>query len=142
MIDKSAVTQLASEGYHTLQIPQISIDLTGAGNSEDHTDFDNEYVIPLSGTGKSRIAAGREIQNAFMFLSRKGWNHYKNDIQAAFTPNRGTWQEFETKAEAFLDEVETYTLKELVKVQALNSVTPTKARLKKEQDFIKFLARM
>ena len=142
MVDKSLVTQLSSEGYHTLQVPQFSIDVFGP-NSKDHTDYAADYLIPIKSTVyNSRIAAGQEIPWAFMYLSRKGWNHFYNDIKASFNPNRGTWQEFEDAANKFLDKVEALTQKELAKTQALNAVSSTTARQKKEQDFIKFLKRM
>ena len=84
MVDTSLVTQLASEGYHTLQVPQFSIDVFGP-NDEDHTDYVTDYLIPVKSSGhSSRIAAGQEVPWAFMYLSRKGWNHYYNDIKAAF----------------------------------------------------------
>lgn len=143
MVDTAQVTQLASEGYHTLQVPQFSIDLTG-GPSADHTDYATDYFIPVKTVGydKQRIAAGREKCWAFMYLSRKGWTRYYKDIKAAFTPNRGTWNEFVASALAELDEIETETRKELVKLQAKNAVKSTKDSLAKEQEMIDFLKRM
>jgi len=142
MVDTSLVTQLASEGYHTLQVPQFSIDVFGP-NDEDHTDYVTDYLIPVKSSGhSSRIAAGQEVPWAFMYLSRKGWNHYYNDIKAAFNPNRGTWQEFEDKAIEWLDKCEAKSRKELVQLQALNSVTPTKGRQKKAAELANYLKRM
>ena len=142
MVDTSLVTQLASEGYHTLQVPQFAIDPFGP-NSTDYTDYATDYLIPVKSGGLSnRIAAGREVPYAFMYLSRKGWKHFKADIKSVFDPCRGTWQEFEAAADKFLDKLEALTQKELAKTQALNAVAPTTARKQKEQDFIKFLKRM
>ena len=83
------VTTLASEGYFTLQVPQYSLD-TSTGFSDSGVEtVDEDHLIPTkTGCVHSRIAAGKEVSNAFTYLSRKGFNHYFNDLKAAFTPKQ------------------------------------------------------
>ena len=134
------ITQLTSEGYHTLQVPQFSIDLNGPGT--DHTDLSDDYVIPVKSVScyKQRIAIGRE--QGFMYMSRKGFNHYLNDIKASFSSSRGTWQEFLAYAKDELDTIEAESRKALVKLQALNATSPTAFSLAKENELVKYLTRM
>lgn len=141
-LPKSAVTALASEGYHTLQVPQYSISFNGA--APDPTEIvDDEHIVEVKCFGssaKQRICTGREY--GFTYLSRKGWQHYFHDLKAAFNPNRGTWAEFVNAANETLDEIETLSRKELLKLQALNTVDPTPYRIKKAQDLAVYLKRM
>ena len=118
-----------------LQVPQYSL-FCGANGYEDVVK--EEHLIPVSGH-PSKIASGKEVGYAFTYLSRKGFNHYLNDLKAVFVPNRGTWQEFVTEANEWLDKCEAKSRKELAKMQALNAVDPTPYRIKKAAELEDYL---
>ena len=140
-LPKDAVTTLASQGYMTLQVPQMSISFSGAPAPVESVD--DEHIIEVKGYGyshKQRIVAGREY--GFSYLSRKGFNHYFNDLKAVFRPSRGTWQDFVDNAHKTLDEIEAETRKEIAKLQALQSVDPKPARAAKAKQLAKELKKM
>lgn len=137
----NVVTTLASQGYFTLQVPQYSLDTTTGFSDSGVSTVDKNHLIPVKGH-PSKIAAGKEVGYAFTYLSRKGFNHYFNDLKAAFTPGRGTWPEFVAEANIWLDECETRSRKELVKLQALNAVDPNAYRIKKATELANYLKRM
>ena len=138
---KDVVTTLASQGYFTLQVPQYSLDLSSGFSDSGVETVDEDHLIPTSGH-PSKIAAGKEVGYAFTYLSRKGFNYYFNDLKAAFTPSRGTWQEWVDEANEWLDKCEAKSQKELVKMQALNAVDPKPYRIKKAAELATYLKRM
>ena len=129
ILPKGAPTCLASEGRLTLQVPQMSL----FGSANDYTTFDEEHFIHVK-CGSDKIAAGKEVPYAALFFSRKGFQHYYNDLKAAFTTSRGSWADFEKHAIDWLDKVERRSRLDVQKMTALNNIDPTPYRVAKCQE--------
>jgi len=97
---KGSVTQLASEGRITLQVPEfeIAFDPSQASGFEELPD--DWFIRARAGSGNSwALSVGKE--RGFLVLSQKGWEANKAKIKEVFMKaehKRGTWEEFEQEA--------------------------------------------
>lgn len=113
-IIKGSITSLASEGRITLQVPTMAIGIGTAPSVSFETVPDDWFVYlrnDVPATGK---------QEGFLFLSKRGFDANKTDIQRAFlssTRARGTWADFEKHAEEHFKKVETKTKKRIEKLK-------------------------
>lgn len=85
----------------------------------------------ITGTG-GRFAKPTE-RSVFTFLSNQGWDANKEKIKAAFKDTgRGTWDEFERRAEEHFVDIYNKSVKHLMKLtmdaQAYKAVIEKKAK--------------
>jgi len=128
LVNKSALTQLASEGRYTLQVPQYCIHVNPDGQAvcdvsqhPDAIEIPDDYIMTCKRQGsKMRLCTGRE--SGFWFLSPKGYEALKNDLREAYEArvqqwneegiaHTGSWEQFEAVAKTFFKEVKEATLK-------------------------------
>ncbi|SHE95795.1 hypothetical protein SAMN02745218_01132 [Desulfofundulus australicus DSM 11792] len=118
LLEKGAITQLASEGHVTLQVPEFSIRIIGTKTiARDGMTWDvlvaektlygpveeyNEWFMRLKLNGRKHVPTRKD--SAPLFLSEKGWKNNKGSIEEAFKGAiakgvaRGTWEDFEAMA--------------------------------------------
>jgi len=111
-IIKDIITTLPKQGYITLQIPGVAVTLDGSPlpGSEDLPD---EWFTELK-DGR-RPAVGKEW--GFLYLTRKGWEANRHRIKRDFTPNRGTWEDFEAYVDEHFKSVEINRKKEIKRLK-------------------------
>lgn len=116
LLPVGAITQLASEGYATLQVAFLDLKLTGEtktvlkdslvydvlvaeeDTSASREEYPDEWFMWLKWKGSKRIPA----KDGHLYLSEEGWENCKEDIEKAFKEalargiDRGTsWEDFE-----------------------------------------------
>lgn len=95
-IAPSALTQLAREGYRTLQIPDVVIGVDP--NPEPEEDFPDEWFTLLN-------AERLPSQRGFLYFTLAGWEANRERLRTAFEASprkRGTWADFVRDAVADL----------------------------------------
>jgi hypothetical protein len=97
-IFKGSITDLASRGYLTIQVPDCIID-TRQPPSPDYEDVPDDWIVCL----KDDVPVYSSKQSGFLMLTRKGWKANKDKIKAVFMAlpanhRRGSWQDFENVA--------------------------------------------
>lgn len=142
IIEKDAHLTLASEGRYTLQVPTLVIFSTPSPMHVNPDHFTHVKIIGVTRNGtKQRIAVGRE--EGFLYLSGLGFQYYYNDLKNAFSTIRGgTWQGFVQEAQKTIQGIKLHSSGELMKLQAIASVNPTKYNLNKvtelQNELVKF----
>ena len=100
---ESALFNLPASGYLTLQIPQIVISFGRPADPEPVVELPEEWFTELTGNLPS--------PRGFTHWTRAGYNANKEKIKAAFESagrrRRGTWEDFERKAEEHFQKIET-----------------------------------
>jgi hypothetical protein len=91
-IFEDTIGSLVRQGYRTLQVPVMALTFAPADEplTEEHPD---EYFIHTNPLGdyRSRLAVGRE--QGFLFLSRRGFEHFRETLRECFEEGRGRMQE-------------------------------------------------
>lgn len=138
-IYKDSLTQLASEGYLTLQVPSSILSLEPNTKIETEECPDEWFdMTKLSGYKRVRCLPGHKCQ--YLFLSRKGYETNKDRLKEVFekaitnpkgmdrTNGRG-WIAFEEAAEKHFMELEQNTEKhyQSMKQKALKTLLELKA---------------
>ncbi len=111
-IFKNAITTLASEGRITLQIPQYQIWFDNNPHHNEIIEIPDDWVMLLKSNNVP--AVGKE--GGFWYLTKKGWEDNKDEIQKAFSSSnrqRGTWDDFELYVEKHFKDVENASKKRL-----------------------------
>ncbi len=101
---KNSITSLARRGYITLQVPTRDLWLTENPPEPEIEEIPDDWIILLR--ANNSIAIGKE--SGFCYLTKKGWEHNKDEIMEAFLSAqhpRGTWEDFENHAETHFDDV-------------------------------------
>lgn len=140
---KDAHLTMAEEGRLSVQVPDcaISFNVPGQAPQTPPTQtFSDDYFMYAKHIGwnrkvgsRYRVATGREC--GYLHLTRTGFNHFKNDLKAAFVNCRGkTWQEYEDAANKFFDVVKAETQKHLVRMQAEVQIKNTPYNQKRVQE--------
>jgi len=118
-IDLSSITHLMEQGYLSLQVPELYIGC--APDPKNLVDVPDEYFIR---NNYDKPAVGRE--SGFLYLSRKGYEHFKPTIKSKWSTMRGhTWKEFEDYAETLLKNMLKSARDRLVIITAEYKVKPT-----------------
>lgn len=107
-----------SMGRPTIQVPEIDVDVDNdmRAVAYHYTDPDNPIRDPnqlveypddfFMRVKTNRLTSGKE--SGFLYLSPKGWEHFKAEIKKAFEDSdnpRGTWDEFENKVQELFAEI-------------------------------------
>lgn len=139
---KDAHLTLPSEGRLTLQVPVISI------GPETLASYPDEYFMFLKIVGfnqkvgaRQRIAVGREP--GFLYLSKKGFDHFKADLKQAFSYQRGhTWADFENYADNLFATVRVESRAHLKRLELEEQLKPTPYNKKRVQQMNDILANL
>lgn len=106
---KSIIITHASAGRLTLQVPEF---ILGTPN-DPLINYPDDYFIYLNG---DKPCYGK--QEGCLYLSEKGYNYFKSDLQQAFINHRGhTWQDFENHAQDHFKKVKLAHKKLITKLQ-------------------------
>ena len=124
-IIKGTITQLASKGYLTLQIPDVSLGAVPRCGPE-WEEAPDEWFVSLKASGHP-VTSNRET--GYRYLSRKGWEANKDALKRAFVgnPRANTWEDMEAHVAEHFAKVERKTqeyLRQLrEKIAAIEKVT-------------------